>query len=187
MKSALREHYRQIRDNIPEGTKKSKNNSISLKCIDFLDQHQTQHTIVGGYYPLENEVSLIEFFDCKFRQHIPLCLPVTREDDRELKFREWEKDKPLASGMYDIQEPGENQKILLPNMIFLPMLAFDRRGHRLGYGQGCYDTTLVQLKQKIDLITIGVAYSEQETKLIPDEEHDVTVDFIITDEETIII
>ena len=100
----------------------------------------------------------------------------------------WSKNEKLKKGHLGNYEPSLSNKTVFPQIIIVPMLMFDRKLNRLGYGAGYYDKLISTLKRYFDkkqknLITIGLAYSEQETKTIPYESHDQRLDFIVTEKE----
>lgn len=95
-------------------------------------------------------------------------------------FRVWDGKTPLVSGGFGLMEPGEGAAIL-PDIVLVPLLAFDRRGHRLGYGKGYYDTALADLRAQKDIRAIGVGYGEQAVLFnLPSEPHDQKLDMMIT-------
>ena len=110
----------------------------------------------------------------------PLCLPAVTESG--LVFRRWAEGDTLASGPLGLSEPLADAPVLKPAILIVPLAAFDRRGHRIGYGKGFYDRTLAQLPRAI---TIGLAFATQEIDHVPDETHDHALDFVVTEREII--
>ena len=105
-------------------------------------------------------------------------------------FKKWKPDDKLIKGPLGNFEPFRNKKSILPQILVVPMLSFDKQMYRLGYGGGYYDKTINNLKnyfkkEKKFFITIGLAYSIQEEKKIPRENHDMKLDFIITEKEVL--
>ena len=105
-------------------------------------------------------------------------------------FKEWKPGDELIKGPFGTLEPLRNKKSILPQILVVPMLSFDKEMYRLGYGGGYYDKSINFLKnyfkkQKKFFITIGLAYSIQEEKKIPRENHDMRLDFIITEKEVL--
>lgn len=102
-----------------------------------------------------------------------------------MKFIEWVPGEPMKAGAYGIMEPSGGGMIV-PNVILVPLVAFDRRGYRLGYGAGYYDATIAHLKHtNPSLLTIGVGYSFQEVERLPNEAHDERLSLVVTDKEVI--
>ena len=85
-----------------------------------------------------------------------------------------------------IPEPPADAEIVEPDVLFVPLAAFDRRGHRIGYGAGFYDRTLAALRAKKEIVAIGIAYSAQEVLFVPNDEFDEPLDMIVTEKDTIL-
>lgn len=110
----------------------------------------------------------------------PLCLPVVTADG--LAFRRWMQGDRLVIGPYGLSEPGPDAELVTPATLIIPLAAFDRRGHRIGYGKGFYDRTLADLPHAR---TIGLAFAAQEIDSVPDEAHDRALDYVVTEREII--
>ena len=103
-------------------------------------------------------------------------------------FRKWIPEDQLTSGPFGILEPNYKKEIILPQIMIVPLLMFDREFSRLGYGGGFYDKSIIKLKkhfqkEKKFFITVGLAYSDQEVEKIPIEKHDMKLDYIVTEKE----
>jgi 5-formyltetrahydrofolate cyclo-ligase len=136
-------------------------------------------TAVGGYYPVRDELDprgLIEFFH---RKHFRIGLPKTAPGPM-LTFRQWVPGTPLMRGKFRIQEPGDGQPEIIPDLVLVPLLAFDRMGNRLGYGAGFYDVALRALRRNGSIIAAGLGFDEQELTEIPREPQDEPLDMIVT-------
>ncbi len=116
---------------------------------------------------------------------LPLALPVDWSHGTPLIYRRWAPGEPLAAGPLGIGEPLPDQPPVVPDVLFFPVLAFDRRGYRVGYGAGNVDRTLRALRVLRPLRVIGTAYAVQEEARIPDEPHDERVDLILTERDLI--
>ena len=101
-----------------------------------------------------------------------------------MDFKHWSTNDPLIINKYGIPEPT-SKKTVYPNVIFVPLVAYDKNLNRIGYGGGFYDRYIEKLKKKKKIIKIGLAYSFQEIKKIPFNTHDKKLDFIITDKKII--
>ena len=136
--------------------------------------------IVAGYWRIRDEMDcqpiLIQLMD-SFQ---PVCLPVVLGDDEPLELRLWEQGAALYEAGFGTLAPSEMAPHVEPDVIITPLLGFDNRGTRLGYGGGYYDRTLARLSKKPRLI--GIAFAVQELNEIPREEHDVPLDAIVTEE-----
>ena len=163
-----------------------------LKNINFcLDEvFSIENTIkeVGLYYPVFNEISPLLFIEYFKDNDITTALPVVDSNSSSMVFKKWFKKEKLQKSHIGTYEPLRTNKTILPQIIVVPMLMFDRKLNRLGYGAGYYDKSISTLKRYFDkkqknFITIGLAYSEQETKTIPYESHDQRLDFIVTEKE----
>jgi 5-formyltetrahydrofolate cyclo-ligase len=104
-----------------------------------------------------------------------------------LVFRQWKPGDPLVAGKMDIPEPRASAPVLDPDLLFVPLAAFDRAGQRIGYGAGFYDVTLEALRARKPIVAVGVAYAAQEVEAVPREDHDERLDFILTERELIVI
>jgi 5-formyltetrahydrofolate cyclo-ligase len=141
--------------------------------------------IVAAYWPIKDEASPLSLLDCAAAYGIATALPVVTGRHTALIFRLWRPGEPLVAAAFGLQEPDAAAPEVRPDFIFMPLLAFDRRGHRLGYGAGHYDRTLTQLRARGRAITVGIAYSVQELPEIPTEDHDQKLDYVLTDREWI--
>ena len=112
-------------------------------------------------------------------------LPVMDGGDRPLVFRRWRQGEPLHPVGYGLLEPGADAPVLTPRLLLVPLLAFDRRGVRLGYGGGYYDRTLADLRARGSAVAVGLAYSVQELPEVPHHQADQRMDWVVTESETI--
>jgi 5-formyltetrahydrofolate cyclo-ligase len=138
---------------------------------------------VSGYWPLTGELDpRIAMAQLERRGH-PLALPRLDGPDRPLRFLAWGRDDTLVAGAFGLMEPQARQPELLPDLVLVPLLAFDRRGGRLGYGKGYYDRTLTRLRAGSRPPTaVGVAFAAQEVDQVPTGPHDVPLDAVITEQ-----
>jgi 5-formyltetrahydrofolate cyclo-ligase len=136
--------------------------------------------IVAGYWPARAELDVLVILRELLRNGHGCALPHVTGEGAPLLFRQWEEDMAMTTGKYGITEPA-NSTTVLPDIILVPLLAFDATGHRLGYGAGFYDRTLARLKKQKPVRAIGIAYEMQLYGELPVEENDVRMDMIITD------
>ncbi len=116
---------------------------------------------------------------------IATALPVTRSRGTPLLFRGWKPGERLVRGPWGIAEPAPHLPECWPDLMFLPLAAFDRGGHRIGYGAGHYDCSLAMLRARQKVMVVGIAYAAQEFAAIPHEAHDQSLDFVVTETEWI--
>src|SRR4051812_2511278 len=110
----------------------------------------------------------------------PVCLPVVLGEDQPLEIRLWEQGAALYEAGFGTLAPSELSPQVEPDVIVMPLLGFDKRGTRLGYGGGYYDRTLERLSKRPRLV--GIAFAAQEIDLIPHEPHDIPLDMIVTEQ-----
>ena len=155
-----------------------KNRKIDFKSIiKILKKSKIAGTVIGGYYPYNYEVNPIEIFKKleKFSYH--LTLPKIRKN-YHMDFFQWSTKDPLEINKYGIPEPV-SEVVKFPNILLVPLVAFDKDRNRIGYGGGFYDRYIKKLKRKKKILTIGLAYSYQKVKKIPITKHDIQLDFIV--------
>lgn len=143
-------------------------------------------TIVAGYSPMRGELNIIEAMSQLSARGHTLCLPGIESSDKPLHFRRWRIGDILEKGRYGIDVPPPGAPVFKPDTVLVPMIAFDRTGHRLGYGAGYYDRTIQELRGlEKGVQVIGVAYAMQEVGHLPADAHDEKMDIIITEKEII--
>ena len=141
---------------------------------------------VGIYYPIYDEISPLKFIEYFSGKNIKIALPKIQSKTKILLFNEWNQNENLITGPLGNLEPSNNNFEILPQLLILPMLSFDKNFNRLGYGGGYYDKTINYLRKHFQILNknffvIGLAYSGQETKKIPEEKHDEKLDYILTE------
>lgn len=114
-----------------------------------------------------------------------LGLPVVQGRGKPLLFRAWRRGDALVPGSLGIPAPGPDAAPLVPDLLLVPLLAFDREGFRLGHGAGYYDMTLAGLRAIGPVLAVGIAYAGQEIARVPREAHDEPLDWVVTEGEAI--
>lgn len=148
--------------------------------VFMADINPSKNQIVAGYWPAGREFDVRFILDDCLKAGIVCALPIIQKDSRELKFARWDETIPLSEGPFGIMEPA-GADFVLPDIVLTPMLAFDRKGHRLGYGKGYYDATIEALRAQKDILAIGVGYAEQAVLFnLPAESHDQPLDVVLT-------
>ena len=156
-----------------------KNQKIDFKSLlRIIRKSKITGKVIGGYYPYNYEIDAIEILKKleKFNYH--LSLPKIRKD-HQMDFFQWSTRDPLEINKFGIPEPVSDF-IKLPNILLVPLVAFDKNRNRIGYGGGFYDRYIKKLKKKKKILTIGLAYSFQKVKKIPITKNDIQLDFIVT-------
>lgn len=110
----------------------------------------------------------------------PLALPTMQGKGLPLVFRAWTPGDEMAEAVWGIAEPLASRAEVVPDIVLVPLLAFDASGHRLGYGGGFYDRTLHQLRRLKPLVTVGIAYDEQRLDEVPHLDYDQPLDWVLT-------
>lgn len=135
---------------------------------------------VSAYAAIGSELDAFPLLERLAREGYQLCLPVITPLGNPLVFRAWAPGEPLVPRKWDIREPADTEPAVEPDVLLVPLLAFDDEGHRLGYGGGYYDRTLQRLRAMKPVIAIGLAYDTQEIGEVPVEAHDQRLDFVLT-------
>ena len=173
-KSEIRKQILKIR--------KSKNrNNFKInfnKIINLLKKEKIIGKTVGGYYPYNYEVDAIKILEDFEKKNFSISLPKLKKKF-QMNFFKWSTKDPLIINKFGIPEPISD-KILYPNILIVPLVAFDKHLSRIGYGGGFYDRYIKKLKKSKKIITIGLAYPFQKVKKIPINKYDIRLDFILT-------
>jgi len=138
--------------------------------------------VISAYWPMRGEMDPVPLLAELFARGHVCALPVIIGRDTALEFRSWQPGDELDSGPYGTLEPGSGAVVLVPDVLIVPLVAFDRRGHRLGYGGGYYDRTLEALRKASDVIAVGYAYAGQEMDELPQDPFDQGLDWLVTEQ-----
>tara|TARA_B100001063_G_scaffold130575_1_gene122018 strand:- start:54 stop:602 length:549 start_codon:yes stop_codon:yes gene_type:complete len=157
-------------------------------CLNNIFSNDKNINTASLYYPINNEIEPFEFIKYFEDRNIIMSMPIIDIKENIMLFRKWAPKDKLTSGPLGILEPNYDKEIILPQIMIVPLLMFDRGLFRLGYGRGFYDKSIFKLKkhfqkEKKFFITIGLAYSEQEIEKVPIEKHDMRLDYIVTEKE----
>jgi 5-formyltetrahydrofolate cyclo-ligase len=137
------------------------------------------------YWPIRDEADTFPLIRALADAGFTTALPVVKGLGEPMAFRRWAPGDALVKAAYGLSEPDPGQPLVEPDIVFVPLAGFDRRGHRIGYGKGHYDVTLANLRAGRQTLVVGVAFSCQETPEIPNENHDQKLDFVITENDLI--
>ncbi|MGO8799173.1 MAG: 5-formyltetrahydrofolate cyclo-ligase [Roseiarcus sp.] len=142
-------------------------------------------SVVSIFLPIRDEPDTLPLIAALSAQGFRTALPVTVSREAPLIFRQWRPGDPSRAGAMKIREPAASAQSVEPDLLFVPLACFDRRGHRIGFGAGHYDRTLAALRARRPVTAVGVAYSAAQAAEIPDEPHDQRLDFVLTERELI--
>ena len=138
-------------------------------------------SIVSGYSPIRSEIDPVPLMRGLAEKGARLALPAVMARGKSLAFRAWSAGDRLMLGPLGILEPSPAAAELIPDVMLVPLAAFDRAGHRIGYGAGHYDFTLAHVRKVKPIVAIGVAFAVQEIEAVPALPHDVALDYVLTE------
>jgi 5-formyltetrahydrofolate cyclo-ligase len=175
LKAKLRKKFIKIRK-----LKNKKNIQIEFhKIFNLINKQNISIKVIGGYFPINYEVDDLDILKEFDKKKYQISLPVIKKNF-EMDFYKWSFKEPLKINMYGIPEP-EKIKLIYPDVILVPLVAFDEKLNRLGYGGGYYDRLIKKLSEKKNILKIGLALSTQKINNVPINEYDKKLDYIITD------
>jgi 5-formyltetrahydrofolate cyclo-ligase len=151
--------------------------------VDLVERLGAQ--VVSAYWPIRDEASPLLLLEALASRGIVTALPVVLWPETPLIFRSWRPGEPMLRGSLGIHEPLDSAAEVRPDLVIVPLAAFDRTGHRIGYGAGYYDRTLAPLRQNGRLYAVGIGYAAQEIAKVPDDPHDQRLDYVVTEREVI--
>ena len=182
LKNKQRQQYKEIRKKISQ-----RNNYIFKPHIidKFFDNNKFKNiNIVSSFIPIKNEIPTFELNAYILSKNKILSLPIVENKNNILIFREYKNKESLIKGKYNIQEPSSRNNIVIPDLLFVPSLAFDINGYRLGYGGGYYDRTFSYFKKiKHKFISIGFGYEDQKADKIIRNNFDYKLDYFFTEKQ----
>ena len=155
------------------------NFSLIFKIIK--KKFKSKKIVIGGYYPSYYEVDILKFFKESSKKNFKIVLPVIKSST-SMNFKIWAPNEPLYVSKFGTLEPKSTNKEFTPDLILVPLVAFDNQLNRIGYGKGYYDRKLKKIKKiKRNVISLGIAYSFQKCKSIPTNKYDFKLDYIFTE------
>ena len=179
-KSYLRNKFLLKRKKKYLATKKFKFNfNLIFKLIK--KHFHKKRIIIAGYYPSNYEVDVLNFLEKASKKRFRIVLPIIKSSNK-MSFKSWIFKEPLYVNKFGILEPKNSTKEIIPDFIMVPLVAFDNKLNRIGYGKGYYDRSLYEIsKIKKNAISLGIAYSFQKCNGIPVNKHDFKLDYIFTE------
>ena len=174
----------EIRNKIIKLRKKNYSKDLRIdfrSIIKILKKRKQKNKIIGGYYPYNHEVNVVPLLEKFEKSNYIISLPKISKNSR-MNFFVWSSNDPLNVNEYGIPEPITN-RMIFPDVLLVPLVAYDKNFNRVGYGGGFYDRYIKRIKKIKDILTIGLAFSYQKVKKIPIEKNDIKIDFIITEKD----
>jgi len=181
-KQQLRTAALAARDALSEDERKQAAETIAARGLPFAIQ---AGAVVSGYAPIRGELDPAPLMRQLAAQGARLALPVILARGHSLSFRAWSPGDRLTLGSLGIPEPSPAAAELVPDVMLVPLAAFDRTGHRIGYGGGYYDYTFSHLRKTHHVIGVGLGFAVQETATVPALPHDAALDYVLTERETL--
>ena len=158
----------------------NKNIKLHFSTLNnILKKINLRNKSIGGYYPVNFEIDDLEILKELEKKKFKISLPVIKKNN-EMDFYRWSFKDILNLNIYGIPEP-EQKKLVYPDIILVPLVAFDKRLFRLGYGGGFYDRYIEKLLKKKNFITIGLALSCQKISKVPNNQYDKKLNIIMTE------
>ena len=173
-----------LRSKILELRKKNQNKNFEINVnifFSFLKKNNYIFKNVGGYFPSNYEIDDLKILKFLEKKNFNILLPVIKKNN-QMDFFKWSVNYPLKINKFGIPEPVE-RKIFIPDILLIPLVSYDRKLNRLGYGGGFYDRYIEKIEKHKKIIKIGLAFSYQKTKKIPINKFDKKLDFIINEKE----
>jgi 5-formyltetrahydrofolate cyclo-ligase len=181
-KAELRREALERRDALPAAERLQAAETIAARTFPVA---VAPGAIVAGFMPMKSEINPLPLMRKLADAGARLALPVVAGPGKPLIMRAWAFGEPLAAGVWGIREPAPAAHTLAPDILIVPLLAFDRAGHRIGYGAGYYDLTIAALRAKQAVVAVGVALAAQEIAAVPATPRDVPLDLVLTEREVI--
>jgi 5-formyltetrahydrofolate cyclo-ligase len=181
-KRALRARIKAWRDSLDGAAKVRAAEAIAERGLALVSELRGSggQGVVSGFASLPEELNVWLLLRRLSGAGVPLALPVVARKGQPLVFRAWTPGDSMNKGVWDIPEPKADKPVVEPDMLLVPLLAFDAHGHRLGYGGGFYDRTLARLRAMKPIVAIGLAYDEQRVNAVPHLDYDQQLDWVLT-------
>jgi 5-formyltetrahydrofolate cyclo-ligase len=181
-KASLRRDALAHRDALLGDTRQAAADSIATRKFPLAI---TPTTVISGFMPLKSEINPLPLMKVLAEAGATLALPVVTGRGKPLIMRAWRWGEPLNEGVWGIREPKPEAREVEPDILLVPLLAFDRAGNRIGYGAGYYDMTIARLRARKPVTAIGIAFAIQEVPAVPATERDERLDLVLTENEVI--
>jgi 5-formyltetrahydrofolate cyclo-ligase len=156
-------------------------NLVDQFFLNFAKETLTPGINIAGYWPIFSEADAKPLLNALHQKACTCFLPVVVAHGSSLIFREWQPGDELVTSDIGILEPDADKPVGVPDILLLPLLAYDKQGYRMGYGGGYYDRTLSDLRDSDKITAIGIAYAGQEVNDVPYENFDQRLDWVLTE------
>lgn len=150
-----------------------------LKFFKFFKKLNYKKKIFGGYYPINYEMNILHILKELEMQNVKVSLPITKKNN-EMDFYQWSTTDILILNKFGIPEPQKIKKVI-PDILLIPLVSFDKNLFRIGYGGGFYDRYIEKVSKFKRVIKIGIAHSCQKISKVPINKYDKKLDMIITE------
>ena len=182
LKSIVRKDALIRRDAIPAAERAQAAEAIAARAFPLAIK---PGAIVSGFMPLKTEINPLPLMRKLEAAGAHLALPAIAGRGKPLIMRAFAFGDELASGQWGIREPKADAPEVVPDILLVPLLAFDRTGHRIGYGAGYYDMTIAKFRSMKPVIAAGIAFAAQEIEQVPVTARDARLDLVLTERDVI--
>ena len=179
-KAELRSAALAAREKLGEKQRAAAANALARRGLPIA---VTPGLVVSGYSPIRSEIDPLPLMEKLAKQGVRLALPTVTARGKSLIFRSYALGDRLTLGMLGIGEPSPAAAEVVPDIMLVPLAAFDAAGHRIGYGAGHYDYTFAHLRKQKAVIGIGLAFAAQQIAGVPALPHDVALDYVLTEKQ----
>jgi len=181
-KAQMRAVLKARRDALPAGERQAAAESIAARTFPL---PVARGTVVSGFMPLKSEINPLPLMQRLAAAGASLALPVIAARGKPLTMRAWRWGDLLNAGVWGIREPKPEASEVEPDILLVPLLGFDRSGHRIGFGAGYYDLTIARLRSRKAVAAVGIAFAAQEVGAVPATAFDAPLDLVLTEQAVI--
>ncbi len=179
-KDKLREKFRDIRRQLHTELNNTARDQVATNFLNALPG-VSPGTVIGAYYPMGSEIDSLRLLATLQINGMHLALPVVWKEGEAMEFRVYKMGDTLEDGAHKTLQPKADAPVISPDIIIVPLVAFDEKGYRLGRGGGYYDRTLSEFRKNKKILAIGLAFEDQKTKSLPTEKFDEPLDGVLTE------
>ena len=183
-KNTIRKEAKRVRSMIDLADPSEDPQKAAVHFFEAFDSLLNDKTVIAAYVPQADEFDVYPLLDIAQSRDITLAMPIVEEDSRILRFAKWDRETEMEKGAFGIFQPKVTPDTVFhdPDIVLVPLLAFDLSGNRIGYGGGYYDATLADLRAKKEgVIAVGLCYARQAVLFkLPTEAHDEKLDWVVT-------
>jgi 5-formyltetrahydrofolate cyclo-ligase len=181
-KAKLRVAAMARRDALPTASRQAAAETIAVRAFPVMI---LPGMVASGFSAIGSEINPVPLMHELAKAGAQLALPAVRGRGRSLIMRAWNFGEPLKAGQWGIREPISDAREVDPDILIVPLAAFDRMGHRIGYGAGYYDMTIRALRARKKIVAVGIAFAAQEIPQVPATKRDERLDLVLTEREVI--